>query len=80
MILNRSRTPRHSATDVLTEPEYETINIIHNRNTNISMTPNPAYDTSTAVSVTSNPAYCTSAVREGNDGGAYEALEKTDHI
>ena len=73
VILNTSKAPKHSATDVVTEPEYEMINVVHNRNTNFSMTPNPAYDVSTAVSRTS-------ATYEGNDITVYEALDKTDHI
>jgi len=80
VILNTSTAPKRSATDVVTEPEYETINVVHNRSTNISMTPNPAYDVSTAVSMTKNPAYTVSATHEGNDATAYEALDKTDHI
>ena len=77
VIPNTSRVPKHSATDVVPEPEYETINVVHNRNTNIIMTPNPAYNVSTAVSMTNNPAYTTSVAHEGNDG---TALDKTDRI
>jgi len=73
VILNSSRAPKHSATDMVTEPEYEMMNVFHNHNTNISMIPNPAYDVSTAVSRTS-------AAYEGDDGTVYEALDKTDRI
>jgi len=80
VIPNTSRVPKHSATDVVPEPEYETINVVHNRNTNIIMTPNPAYDVSTAVSRTKNPTYTASAAHEGKDGTAYEVIDKTDRI
>ena len=80
VISNTSRAPKLSASDVVAEPEYEMINVVHSRNTTISMTPNPAYDVSTAVSRTKNPAYTASAAHERNDGNAYEVLDKTDRI
>ena len=75
MIKYRSETPQNSATDVLREPEYETINVICNCNANISMTPNPAYVATTAVSMITNPACTTSAAYEGSDGPEYEELD-----
>jgi len=80
VIKYRSETPQNSATDELREPEFETINVICNRNANISMTPKPAYVATTAVSMITNPACTTSAACEGSDGPEYEGLDKTDHI
>ena len=75
VIKYRSKTPQNSATDVLREPEYEAINVICNRNANISMTPNPAYVATTAVSMITYPACATNAAYEGSDGPEYEELD-----